>query len=137
MTRYDELVSLVLDGEPEKAELAELEQMLRADEQRARDFREQLLVWEAWSQADMPERTEGAFIASLRTRLRAEEDATEFERSVLKQFRERKNPFLLTPLVSIAAVMVIVLSLIALFRPAAPDPAETQVELVSISGESV
>lgn len=121
MTRYDELVSLYLDGEPSEAELNELETLLRGDDALATDFRDQLMLWEAWSQETAPERSGDAFLSALHTHLRAEQDSSEFELSVTKQLRARKNPFLLQPIIAIAAVLVILLSIGVFMNPADLD----------------
>ncbi len=145
MTRYDELVSLFFDGEPSDAELDEISAMLSDDRERAKDFQQQLLIWEAWSQETAPERSAEAFVAAFHTRLRAEEDASDFELAVTKQLKERKNPFLFQPVFAIAAVLIILLSLTVLLKPTDPesqmaeqtDGAEPHTRFVSIAGECV
>ncbi|VGO17120.1 hypothetical protein PDESU_05715 [Pontiella desulfatans] len=123
MMRYDELLSLYFDGEPSEAELTELADLLRSDETLAMDFREQLLIWEVWSQENAPERSADAFLAAFHTRQRAEEDASDFELSMTKQLKERKNPFLWQPVFAIAAILVILLSLSVLMKPSSdPQP---------------
>ena len=57
MSRYEELLSLYLDGEPTKADLDELAELLKADPELARKFREELVVWEHYSQSVAPERS--------------------------------------------------------------------------------
>jgi len=119
--------------------------MLSDDRERAKDFQQQLLIWEAWSQETAPERSAEAFVAAFHTRLRAEEDASDFELAVTKQLRERKNPFLFQPIFAIAAVLMILLSLTVLLKPAEPKPqvveqmdgAEPHTHFVSITGECV
>ncbi|MDF7826437.1 hypothetical protein P4B35_20575 [Pontiellaceae bacterium B12227] len=118
MTRYEDLLSLYLDGEPTEAELNELAELLKNDQKLAVDFREELLIWEAWSQETVPERSAEAFLAGFHTRLRAEDDAGDFELMVTKQLKERRNPFLWQPIFAIAAVLVILLSLSVIFNPA-------------------
>lgn len=118
MDRYDELLSLYLDGEPTEAELNELSELLKADAKLAEDFRQELLIWETWSQEHTPERSADAFLAGFHTRLRAEGDASEFELSVTKQLKERKNPFVWQPMIAIAAVLVILLSVSIFVNPA-------------------
>lgn len=140
MKCYEELLSLYLDGEPTEAELNELAELLKGNQQLASDFREELLIWETWSQESAPERSEDAFLAGFHTRLRAEEDALEFELSVTKQLKERKTPFLWQPLIAIAAVLVILLSLSVLFNPADIDTglvATAEASSVHIHGECV
>ncbi|MBT8042599.1 MAG: hypothetical protein KJN67_01840 [Pontiella sp.] len=121
MTRYEELLSLYLDGDPDEAELNELAGMLRDDSELADDFRQELLIWEAWSQAHAPERSADAFMAALHTRVRAQADAPEFELSVTEKLKKQKSPFLFRPLFAIAAAVVILLSLNVLFNPSGID----------------
>ena len=140
MTRYEELLSLYLDGEPTEPEMAEFAELLKNDEKLANDFREELLIWEAWSQETAPERSADAFLAGFHTRLRAEEDASKFELSVTQQLKERKNPFLWQPAFTIAAVLVILLSISVLFNPADIDTgliATAEASAVHIHGECV
>lgn len=140
MTRYDELVSLYFDGEPSEAELEELSEILKTDATKAADFQQELFIWEAWSQERAPERSADAFLAGFHTRLRAEEDAPDFELSVTKQLKEQKNPFVWQPLMAIAAVLVILLSLSVFFNPADISTglvATAKANHVQIQGECV
>lgn len=140
MERYNELLSLYLDGEPSDAELNELAELLKVDAKLAEDFRQELLIWDAWSQEHAPERSAESFIAGFHTRLRAEADATEFELSVTKQLKERKNPFAWQPLIAIAAVLVILLSVSIFINPADVDTglvATAEAGIVHIEGECV
>lgn len=118
MERYEELLSLYLDGEPTEVELNELTELLRADQNLAENFRQELLIWDAWSQEHAPERSGEAFLAGLHTRLRAEQDASAFELSVTNKIKERKNKFLIQPILAIAAVLVILLSVSYFLNPA-------------------
>ena len=140
MTRYEELFSLYFDGEPTDAELTELAELLKNDEKLAHDFREELVIWEAWSQEMAPERSADAFLAGFHTRLRAEEDAGTFELSVSKQLKERRKPFLWKPLIPVAAILVILLSLGVFFNPADIDTgliATAEASSVHIHGECI
>ena len=118
MTRYEELLSLYLDGDPTANELQELANLLKADSNLAEDFRQELLIWETWSQEHAPERAADAFIAGLHTRLRAEQDAPAFERAITQKLKTRKNPFMFQPVLAIAALLVILLSISFFFNPA-------------------
>lgn len=140
MNRYEELLSLYLDGEPSEAEFTELADLLKADENLARQFREELLIWEIWSQETAPERSAEAFLAGLHTRLRAEDDAPAFELSVTKQLKQRRNPFRWRPIIAIAALLVILLSLSHFFNPADINTglvATAEAGHVQIQGECV
>ncbi len=140
MTRYEELLSLYLDGDPSEAELDELEQILREDEKLAKTFQEELLIWEAWSQEHAPERSADSFLSGFHTRLRAEQDAPDFELAVTRQLKNRKNPLVWQPVVAIAAVLVIVLSLSVFFNPADIDTGlvtSAEAGFVHIHGECV
>lgn len=108
-TRYDELVSLFFDGEPSDEELNELAQWLKNDESLATDFREQLLIWEAWSQETAPERSANSFFAGIQTRLRAENDAPAFELSVTKKLKQRRLPLPFHPIIAVAATAALML----------------------------
>ena len=118
MTRYEELLSLFLDGEPSEEELTELVGLLKDQPKLAEDFTQELLIWEAWSQEHAPERSADAFLSSFHTRLRAEDDAPDFQLAVTRQIKKRKNPFIWQPLLAIAAVLVILLSVSVFFNPA-------------------
>ncbi|MDZ8118356.1 hypothetical protein [Pontiella agarivorans] len=109
--RYQELLSLYLDGDPAENELHELAELLKSDRELAGKFRQELLIWETWSQEHAPERSATAFLAGLHTRLRAENDASAFESSVTSQLKEHKSRIRWKPLLAIAAVAVILLSL--------------------------
>jgi len=140
MTRYQEQLSLFMYGEPTEAELNELAALLKNDEALTEHFREELLIWETWSQENAPERSADAFLAGFRTRFRAEEDAPEFELSVIKHLKERKNPFLWQPIIAIAAVLIILLSLGYFFNPADINTGlvpSAQAGMVQIQGECV
>ncbi|WP_372798154.1 anti-sigma factor [Pontiella sp.] len=140
MTRYEELLSLYLDGEPTEAELNELADLLKADAALAENFRSELLIWDAWSQAQAPERSGEAFLAGLHTRLRAEQDAPEFERSVTDRLRERKRPVLLRPMLAMAAVLAVLLSFGLFFNPADVNTglvSSAEAAHVTIRGECV
>jgi len=118
MTRYEELLSLYLDDDPTATELQELANLLKADSNLAENFQQELLIWETWSQEHAPERASDAFIAGLHTRLRAEQDAPSFERSMTKKLNARKNPFMFQPILAIAAILVLLLSIGYFFNPA-------------------
>jgi hypothetical protein len=76
--RFDELLGLLFDGELPPAGCDELVAVLRADPRRRRELRQDLVLWELWSQQHAPERSAEAFLAGCRTRLRAERQGESF-----------------------------------------------------------
>jgi hypothetical protein len=108
-SRYNELVSLFMDGDPSEAELNELSGLLKENEDRARDFRDQLTIWEAWSQEIAPERSAASFLDGIHTRLRAEEDAPAFELSITKKLKQRRLPLPFHPIIAVAATAALIL----------------------------
>lgn len=141
MKRYEELVSLLIDGEPTEEELHELEQILATHPEFAEDLRQQLVIWERWSQEIAPERSADSFVAAFRTRLKAEEDANRFSKSAMKRLKPRKLPFTLAPVLAIAAAVVLMCVLYLLKIDEAANPnyvvLDAQAHLVSIKGECV
>lgn len=119
--RYEELLSLYMDGDPTENELNELTEMLKSDRELAENFRQELLIWETWSQEHAPERSSEAFLAGLHTRLRAEDDSSEFELSVTTQLKEQKALIRWPSLLAIAAAVVILLSLGYFINPSDID----------------
>lgn len=107
--RYEELVSLYMDGEPDEIQLEELAQILKADPSLAQDFQKQLTVWDAWSQETVPERSAEAFLAGFNTRIRAEKDAPAFELSVTNKLKSRKHPLPFLPLIAVASTAILML----------------------------
>jgi anti-sigma factor RsiW len=105
MTRYDELLSLYLDGEPSEQELDELVELLKADDALAKDFREQLIVWEHYSQSVAPERSFRAFEEAMKVRLRAEIDARSFQKATRKRIRTTRILRFAVPIAAVAAVL--------------------------------
>ncbi len=141
MKSYEELVSLLLDGEPTADDLAELEQILKENPERAEDLREQLIAWETWSQSVAPERSPEAFLAAFQTRLRAEADSTHFQQSAMRKLRPAWHP-LQSPAFWAAAALIVILFSYFRFQPATtpipdPNPVPAQSELFTVSGESV
>ncbi|QBG48002.1 hypothetical protein EGM51_11555 [Verrucomicrobia bacterium S94] len=138
--RYQELLSLYLDGDPAENELNELAEMLKSDRDLAENFRQELLIWETWSQEHAPERSAQAFLAGLHTRLRAEADSSDFEQAVTKQLKERKNPRPWQLLLAIAALLLVLLSFGYFMNPSDIDTgliSGTEAAHVHIKGECV
>jgi len=76
--RFEELLGELLDGELTPAAGDELAAAVRAEPVRRRELRQHLVLWELWSQQQAPERSAEAFLASWRTRLRAESHGEAF-----------------------------------------------------------
>ena len=76
--RFEELLGQLSDGELTPAEGDELAAAVRGDPIQRRALRQHLVLWELWSQQRAPERSADAFIASCRTRFRAEQQGESF-----------------------------------------------------------
>jgi len=137
MTRYEELVSLYFDGEPDDVQLEELALLLRNDKNLAKDFREQLIIWEAWSQEVAPERSSESFIAALSTRLRAEEDANDFNKAATQRLNARRKIRFLRPILAAAALLAVALSFLWLRSERTTFIKELSEHKVSITGECI
>ncbi len=140
--RYEELVSLFMDDEPDEVQLSELAQMLDEDAALARDFRKQLLIWEAWSQAASPERSAEAFLAAVQTRQRAEADHDRFPANVRQRLESRRKTIVFRAVLAAAASIAVLVSFGLFLRAArseiAKNPIPTSdIRFVSIDGESV
>jgi hypothetical protein len=139
MNRYRELLSLYLDGEPTESELTELARLLESDTRLTENFREELFIWDVWSQETAPERSAAAFLAGLHTRLRAEADAPEFEHSVTQKLHHRLR-FGWRPILALAAGLILLLSLSYFLNPADLDNgwiSSAEAQTVHIHGECV
>ena len=141
MTRYEELVSLYMDGEPTQAELNELCGMLREDPELAKDLRDQLILWEAWSQEVAPERSVEAFMAAMQTRRKAERDAGQFSRSAIEKLKPRPRQLLFAPALAIAAAVAF-MCIFYLIRPTVEENPnftvlDARAQFVAIQGECV
>jgi hypothetical protein len=80
---HQEQVGRLLDGELSEAAARELADSLNAHPELLEDLRQQLVIWEMWSQHQAPERSEQAFIDAWKTRLRAASEETDaFQKSV-------------------------------------------------------
>lgn len=82
--RYEELVHRLLDDDLSATEADELAAWVRGRPELRRDLRHHLQLWELWAQQHAAERSPEAFLAAVRTRLRAEQGGEDFLRS-LKQ----------------------------------------------------
>ncbi len=123
MSRYDELVSLILDGEPTQGELAELEQLLREEPKLTRDLAEQLANWEIWAQDAAPERSPEAFLAGFLTRSKAEADSADFRRDAIQKLKSSNRPTFLIP--QLIAAGIALLACIFFFKRSDPKPRST------------
>lgn len=141
MKRYEELVSLLMDGEPTEDELHELEQLLKQDPELADDLRQQLVIWERWSHEVAPERSVDSFVAAFHTRLKAEQDGNRFSESAIKRIKRRPFSITLAPLLAIAAAIVLMCTLYLLKIDEDESPnyvvIDELAQLVSIKGECV
>lgn len=141
MKRYDELVSLLMDGEPTGEELQELELILRENPDLAEDLRQQLMIWERWSQEAAPERSMDSFVAAFRTRLKAEEDANSFSKSAMRRLKPRKLPAAFAPVLALAAAIALMCMLYLLQIESEESSnyvvLDAHAHLVSIKGECV
>lgn len=141
MSRYDELVSILMDGEPTESELTELEQMLKENPELAKELRDHLLTWESWSQSVAPERSPESFLAACHTRLKAEADSTHFRQSTMRQITPTHRPIAWAS--GLAAAALITLAFLYSLKPPGPDnpgltpSLATEPQSVSIEGESV
>ncbi len=89
--RYQHLLGRLLDDELNGVEAAELSVELRANSQRRRDARQQLALWDLFSQSQAPERAAAAFESAWRIRLQAEGDASRFVRLTARQIRSEES----------------------------------------------
>lgn len=89
--RFEELLGILLDGEPTAAEDDELADLVRADPARRRELRQQLALWDLWSQQCVPERAAEAFVAACRTRRRAEHEDGQFVAKLNARIRRREG----------------------------------------------
>jgi hypothetical protein len=88
--RYQELLGRLLEAELSEAEAGELARELCARPELQHDLERHLVLWEVWSQHHAPERSAEAFVASWKTRLRAEsEGADKFYQAVLARLETR------------------------------------------------
>lgn len=87
--RFEFLTGRLLDGELSDDEGEELATAMRADPNRRGELRQHLVLWELWAQQHAPERSEGAFLAAWRTRLRAERQGDEFVSQVCERLSHR------------------------------------------------
>jgi len=79
---YEHGLSRLLDGEMTATEAEDFAAHLRARPELLRDLQKHLVLWEAWSQLQSPERSVEAFANSWETRLAAEQTADDFCRAV-------------------------------------------------------
>ena len=86
--RFNELVNRLLDGDLPVAEADELAALVRGRPELRRDLRHHLQMWELWSQQHASERSPEAFLAEVRTRLRAEREGEGFLRSLQKRLAQ-------------------------------------------------
>ena len=92
--RYPELLGRLLEGELSEPEAGELARELSACPELQCDLHRHLVVWELWSQHQAPERSEEAFVAAWKTRLRAEtEGAGKFCETVRARLETRRGRF--------------------------------------------
>lgn len=89
--RYEELLGKLLDGEIAAGESDELARALAASPELCKDLRAHLGLWELWSHQTQQERSENAFMDSLRTRLTAEEEGDQFTQKVQRLLRLQPN----------------------------------------------
>ncbi len=140
MKRYEELVSLYLDGEPTQAELDELFALMQENPDLAIDMRQRLILWEALSQEIAPERSAEAFSAAFETRQKAEKDAGQFSLSAIEKLKPKRLPMVLAPLLAIAAVVAL-MCIFYLIRPRVEGPnfvvLDARAHFVAIQGECV
>jgi hypothetical protein len=81
--RYQQLVECLLDEELSPADADELLAGLRKYPEFQRDLRQQLMLWDVWSQRTDPQRSVEAFVEAWKTRVRAEAGSEQFSQSVL------------------------------------------------------
>ena len=138
--RYDELVSLYIDGEPSAEELNELEELLKSDEKLALDFQDQLITWDAWSQETAPERSADSFFAGVKTRVRAEKDAPAFELSVTQKLKQRRLPMPFHPIIAVAATAALMLIFVQVMLSSSKGPTSeviAQTNHICVNGECI
>jgi hypothetical protein len=75
--RYQELLGRLFEGELSGSESEELVHALEKSPELRRDLRQHLVLWEAWSQDQLPERSAEAFIRACKTRLRVEREGAD------------------------------------------------------------
>lgn len=75
--RYPELLGRLLEGELSEPEAGELAQELGAQPELQLDLQRHLVLWEVWSQHRTPERSEDAFVAAWKTRIRTESEGAD------------------------------------------------------------
>jgi hypothetical protein len=121
MNRYEELVSLFMDGEPTPAELDELSALLSQDPDLARDFRNQLILWESFAQQVTPERSSLAFEEAMKVRLRVEQDGAAFSESTTKRILAFRRARFRGLILAAAALVVIALGLFHFSRDRTVD----------------
>jgi hypothetical protein len=81
--RYEYLLSVLLDEDLCEGDAAELLAGLREHPELQRDLRQQLILWDVWSQRVAEERSAEAFVEAWKTRVHAEAGSDQFSRSVL------------------------------------------------------
>lgn len=89
--RFKELIALVLDDAASEKELDELVALARENDQNLQTLKDHLVVSDRLSQYEDLRRTEEKYLESLQTRIAAEDNSTDFIRSVLKASHEPKS----------------------------------------------
>jgi hypothetical protein len=143
--RYPELLGRLLEGELSEPEAGELARELSARPELQHDLHRHLVLWEAWSQHQTPERSAEAFVAAWNTRLRTEnESADTFYQAVQARLETRGRRFsswiatlwaaLRRPAGIAWAASAAVAGLAVVFWLAAPRSAQA---MITIQGEAV
>ncbi|MBA2482033.1 MAG: hypothetical protein H0V44_15315 [Planctomycetes bacterium] len=87
----EELISLVLDGHPDSADIARLLRAIDEDPRLLRLMRQHLIISEVASQVVAPERRCEPFIAGMWQRHRAEQDALAYTERVMSKIRHERT----------------------------------------------
>ena len=96
--RFQELSGRLFEGELSGAEAEELAGGLRLSPPLREELRGHLVLWEAWSQAQAPERSAEAFVSALQTRFRAEKEGpAAFSEAVRGRLLAEAGPPLVRP----------------------------------------
>jgi hypothetical protein len=143
--RYQELLGRLFEGELTEPEAGELAGELQAQPALQLDLHRHLVLWEAWSQHQAPERSAEAFVAGWKTRLRAENEETDaFFRKVRAQLETRGRRVtawfaqlrgaMRRPTGIAWATSAVLAGLAVVFWLAVPHPAQA---MVTIQGEAV